>query len=81
MRETLFGDDYPAPAPRKGAPGYLTWLAALDWPDGWRFWALAGSVGRASASTEWVYLIKRGTIREALVDLNTGSLTRWGDRT
>ena len=78
MRETLFGDDYPDPAPRKGAPGYLTWLARLDWPGEWRFWALAGSVGRADPGTDWVYLIKRGAIREALVDLDTGAVRKWG---
>lgn len=68
------------PAPAKNATGYLTWLAALDWPGGWHFWALAGSVGRASASTEWVYLIRQGEIREALVDLTTGSIRQWGAR-
>ena len=64
-------DAYPDPAPTKTAAGY---------PDGWRFWALAGSVGRQQRGSEWVYLIRRGDIREALVDLQTGAIVKWGER-
>ncbi len=76
----LFGDDYPAPAPRKGAPGYLTWLAQLDWPNGWQFWALAGAFGRSEPGCEWVVLVRDRQLREACVDLCTGAVTKWGER-
>lgn len=61
----------PYPAPTKTAAGY---------PDGWRFWALAGSVGRQQRGSEWVYLIRGADIREALVDLRTGAVIKWGER-
>ena len=73
-------DAYPDPAPAKTAFGYLPWLHEQDYPDGWRFWALAGSVGRQQRGSEWVYLIRRGDIREALVDLQTGAIVKWGER-
>lgn len=74
-------DAHPNPVPANPAPGYLAWLHARDYPDGWRFWALAGSVGRQQRGSEWVYLIRRGDISEALVDLQTGAIIKWGERT
>lgn len=73
-------DAYPDPAPAKTAFGYLPWLHEQDYPDDWRFWALAGSVGRQQRGSEWVYLIRGADIREALVDLRTGAVTKWGER-
>lgn len=60
-------DAYPDPAPTKTAAGYLAWLHEQDYPDGWRFWALAGSVGRQQRGSEWVYLIRRGDISKRCV--------------
>ena len=61
--------------------GRAVTLPGFDaYPDGWRFWALAGSVGRQQRGSEWVYLIRRGDIREALVDLQTGAIVKWGER-
>lgn len=73
-------DAYPDPAPAKTAFGYLPWLHEQDYPDDWRFWALAGSVGRQQRGSEWVYLIRGADIREALVDLRTGAIIKWGER-
>ena len=73
-------DAYPDPAPAKTAFGYLPWLHEQDYPDDWRFWALAGSVGRQQRGSEWVYLIRGADIREALVDLRTGAVLKWGER-
>lgn len=69
------------PAPGKTASGYLTWLLENEWPEGWQFWALAGSACRAERSTEWVYLIRRHELREALVCLRTGRVLKWGELT
>ena len=64
-------DAYPDPAPTKTAAGY---------PDGWRFWALAGSVGRADPHSEWVVLVRDRQMREACIDLRTGAVRKWGER-
>lgn len=66
-------DAHPDLAPAKTASENV-------YPDGWRFWALAGSVGRQQCGSEWVYLIRRGDIREALIDLQTGAIIKWGER-
>jgi len=71
-------DTYPATPPSKTAHGYLAWLAGLDWPTGWSFWALAGTCGRSTPTTEWVYLIRDGQTREAVVDLTAGKFKCWG---
>jgi hypothetical protein len=68
--EDLFGD--PVPRLKRGGVGYLTELASLDL-DGWQFWGLAMG-GRASrTSCEWVWLVKDGRVRHALIDLETGT--------
>lgn len=72
-----FADDT-APIPSKTALGYLTYLSSLNYGGGWQFWSLAGAVGRSNATTEWVYLIRRGQVREACIDLATGSIKHWG---
>ena len=62
----LFGDPDPVQRPGKTALGYLSWLNDVD-VDGWRFWALAGSV-------------ERGLTREALIDLDELRVIRWVTR-
>ena len=76
----LFGDPDPAQRPGKTALGYLSWLNDVD-VDGWRFWALAGSCERkASPSTEYVFLVRGGLVREALIDLDELRVIRWVTR-
>ena len=49
--------------------------------DGWRFWALAGSCERkASPSTEYVFLVRSGLVREALIDLDELRVIQWVTR-
>lgn len=70
----------PDPAPTKTASGYLTWLAAQTYPDGWAFWCLAGTTGRAAPDSEWVVLVRDRQMREACIDLRTGAVRKWGER-
>ncbi len=70
----------PDPAPAKTASGYLTWLAAQTYPDGWAFWCLAGITGRAAPDSEWVVLVRDRQMREACIDLRTGAVRKWGER-
>lgn len=63
--------------PAKASVGYLAYLAAIDYGDGWRFWALAR--GRPTATTEWVYLVRGDSLRKACVNLTSGTVDRWGD--
>lgn len=67
------------PAPAKTATGYLTWLADVDYPDGWHFWCLAGTAGRNQPGCEWVVLTRNRQMREASVDLTTGEVRKWGE--
>lgn len=70
----------PDPAPARTAHGYLSWLAAQPYPDGWEFWCLAGTTGRADPHSEWVVLVRDRQMREACIDLRTGAVRKWGER-
>ena len=48
----------PDPAPARTAHGYLSWLAAQPYPDGWEFWCPPGTTGRADPHSEWVVLVR-----------------------
>jgi len=74
-------DAYPDPAPAKTAFGYLPWLHEQDYPDDWRFWALAGSCERKTTpSIEYVFLVRGGLVREALIDLDELRVIQWVTR-
>jgi len=68
-----------AQLPRDYTSDYLGRLARLPYPDGWRFWCLAGALGRHRAGCTWVILTRRGTWREACVDVQSGDVRQWGE--
>ncbi len=75
-----FEDHEPAPI-RKGAPGYLTMLSQISYPDGWQFWSLTVAQYKPiqqarrlwpAKDVDTVWIIREGEIRCALVQLSTG---------
>ena len=70
-----------SPAPRREyTSDYLGRLARLPLPDGWRFWCLAGALGRQVPGCTWAILTRRDEWREACVDVETGAVRQWGER-
>jgi hypothetical protein len=74
----LFGD--PAAPPRKNQPGYLEYLAQLDYGPGWTFWALAATGfrlprGLAMADHDAVWLIdSAGQVHTRVIEIATGKI-------